>query len=658
MRKCSKCGNVLKEDQKFCIKCGTKIEDLKKNNQSPEMLASIDILQKKISRDDLNSSLYIELGDIYFENKMYNEAISEFQRALAIDKNDLNPIYKTCEAYRKIKDFTKAEKYYKKTLEIDEKSQIARLGLFWSYYDQNKLDELISLEKEIIDETKTIDFHKAMIDTYKRSGKLENAFKEMEIIYQLVPDDIENLKDLAEYFDDKNNSKKVFELHTKILSIDPKDIDSIIGIGKYHCYAKDYIKTIELFEMHLPDLNKELSCLIKFYLSYSYFQLDKTDKAINIIQKMQSASYPATQSISSKDKEIVAEAFFEISVNIEKQRDLQLAISHLEKAIEYVPENQKFSDRLNKVKLLSSDKQKKVKKKKLKIVNMSFAAIIVTIILIFSILKFLNVRNENIAWEQAQAKNTEQSYEDYIAKYPNSKYRILAIDSLQNLNRNLMDIDLIYVKGGTYQMGSNDGGKIEKPIHTVIVSDFYIGKYEVTQKEWKDIMGNNPSNWKGYNLPVENVSWKNVQKFIKKLNTKTGWNYRLPTEAEWEYAARGGNKSNGYKYSGSNDIGSVAWYNSNSNSKTHSVGGKKANELGIYDMSGNVWEWCNDWKGSYSSSSQTNPKGASSISYRVYRGGCWINNAENCRVANRNYGYADVSTYTLGFRLTRSAKLD
>ena len=208
-------------------------------------------------------------------------------------------------------------------------------------------------------------------------------------------------------------------------------------------------------------------------------------------------------------------------------------------------------------------------------------------------------------------------------------------------------------------MGSNEQND-EKPIHSVTLSDFYIGKYEVTQKEWRDIMGSNPSHFKGDNLPVEKVSWNDIQKFIKKLNTKTGLNYRLPTEAEWEYAARGGVKtqnSASQKYSGSNNINEIAWYD-NSNSKTHSVGSKKPNELGIYDMSGNVYEWCNDWyDGSYyKNSPKNNPQDASSVSNRVYRGGSWRDHAKYCRVANRfnhhqNYGYI-----ILGFRLLRSSK--
>jgi len=433
MIKCLQCGNVLKEGQKFCIKCGTKIEDVKKNNQSPEMLASIDILQKKISKDDLNSSLYIELGDIYFENKMYIEAISEFQRAFAIDKNDFNSIFKTAEAYREIKDFSKAEKNYKKALEIDKKSQIAILGLFWSYHDQNKLDELVKLEREISDETKTIDFRKTMIGIYKKLEQPENAFKEMEMIYQLDSKDIENLKDLAEYFDDRDNTKKAFELYTKINSIDPKDIVSLIKMGKYHCYAKDYIKTVELFEKHLPDLTDELASLVKFYISYSYFKLGETNKAIALVQHV---ACPNIR-LSPRDREIVAETCIELSLNGEKQNDLQMAISFMEKAVDYMPKNQKFNDRLKKLKQLSSDKQQKLKKKKLKKTNISFAAIIVAAILIFITVRFINVRNEKIAWEQAQTKNIEQSYETYLLEHPQGKHikeAIVIKDSLAWLN--------------------------------------------------------------------------------------------------------------------------------------------------------------------------------------------------------------------------------
>jgi formylglycine-generating enzyme required for sulfatase activity len=220
--------------------------------------------------------------------------------------------------------------------------------------------------------------------------------------------------------------------------------------------------------------------------------------------------------------------------------------------------------------------------------------------------------------------------------------------------KSTMPDNMVFVKGGTFQMGSNESAN-EKPIHSVTISDFYIGKYEVTQKEWREIMGTNPSRFKDCdNCPVEEVSWNDVQEYIKKLNAKTGKNHRLPTEAEWEYAARGGNQSKGYKYSGSNTISSVAWYYySTADSKTHPVGQKSSNELGIYDMSGNVSEWCSDWYSfsHYASSTSRNPSGPSSGSARVVRGGSWFNSASYCRVANRHPRSPGHRYDLIGFRL-------
>ena len=225
--------------------------------------------------------------------------------------------------------------------------------------------------------------------------------------------------------------------------------------------------------------------------------------------------------------------------------------------------------------------------------------------------------------------------------------------SLDDIMRNM-----VYVEGGTFTMGATfeqqEPDYDEKPTHRVSLSSFYIGKYEVTQALWKAVMGSNPSHWKGDNLPVENVSWNDCQTFLRKLNAMTGKNFRLPTEAEWEFAARGGNRSRGYQYSGSNVLSDVAWYADNSGSKTHNVGTKAPNELGIYDMSGNVWEWCQDWKGSYIGSAQTNPKGPSSGSYRVDRGGSWFNFAWSCRVACRYCHTPDYRYFDLGFRLALS----
>ena len=235
----------------------------------------------------------------------------------------------------------------------------------------------------------------------------------------------------------------------------------------------------------------------------------------------------------------------------------------------------------------------------------------------------------------------------------------VAKGSNQTIIVNGVSFTMIAVEGGTFQMGAtseqgSDASDGEKPVHSVTLSDYYIGETEVTQELWQAVMGSNPSRFSGNpQRPVEQVSWNDCQEFIKKLNQLTGKNFRLPTEAEWEYAARGGNKSKGYKYSGSNTIRNVAWYTDNSSSQTHDVKTKQANELGIYDMSGNVWEWCQDWYNSnyYSSSLENNPTGPASGSHRVLRGGGWLSFARSCRVSHRNYDIPGSRDGSIGFRL-------
>ena len=222
-------------------------------------------------------------------------------------------------------------------------------------------------------------------------------------------------------------------------------------------------------------------------------------------------------------------------------------------------------------------------------------------------------------------------------------------------------IEMVYVKGGCYQMGdpytsADDGQPDEKPVHEVCVDDFYIGKYEVTRGQWNSIMGRIPPSTchcDADNCPVDNVSWSEVQNFIGSFNKKSGGSkYRLPTEAEFEYAQRSGGKNE--RYSGGNDVDSVAWYGANSGDVVHPVGTKAPNGLGIYDMSGNVWEWTNDWyEGAYySHSPRNNPKGASVGSQHTKRGGCASGQPENQRVPRRD-SEPDVADPFLGFRLLR-----
>ena len=241
----------------------------------------------------------------------------------------------------------------------------------------------------------------------------------------------------------------------------------------------------------------------------------------------------------------------------------------------------------------------------------------------------------------------ENNVVDVVATMTESKGKTY-IETAKGLN-----LKMIYVEGGTFAMGSNSGESDEKPVHNVTLDSYYIGETEITQAQWRAVMGSNPSNYKGDNRPVECVSWHDAQEFCKKLSELTGKRYVLPTEAQWEYAARGGNQSKGYTYSGSNNIDEVAIYYSNSGSGHSKVKSKKPNELGIYDMSGNVWEWCSDWysSSSYSSSSQTNPQGPNSGGYRVLRGGSWFNYASYCRVAFRSYNIPSGTFNYCGFRV-------
>jgi len=225
--------------------------------------------------------------------------------------------------------------------------------------------------------------------------------------------------------------------------------------------------------------------------------------------------------------------------------------------------------------------------------------------------------------------------------------------------------EMVYVEGGTFTMGCNSEqstcNNAELPTHEVTLSSYHIGKYEITQKQWFDIMGTHPSYFANCDdCPVEQVSWYDIQTFLTKLNEKyTGYNFRLPTEAEWEYAAKGGTQSKGFVYAGSNNVDDVAWYVSNSYNMgsssadygTNAVGQKAANELGIHDMSGNVWEWCADLYGSYGSDSQTNPTGTTFGSFRVRRGGSWCYFTSGCRTAGRLYDRPSYRFYECGFRV-------
>lgn len=266
-----------------------------------------------------------------------------------------------------------------------------------------------------------------------------------------------------------------------------------------------------------------------------------------------------------------------------------------------------------------------------------------------------NKRFENVKLEEDININKQTLY-----PINNEEYAKPTVSIANNGNKiftvNGVSFEMVYVKGGMFTMGctSEQGNRCndnEKPTHNVILGNYYIGKFEVTQDLWKAVMGNNPSFFKGDNLPVDCVNWNNCQEFIRKLNQLTGLKFHLPTEAEWEYAARGGINSNGYKYSGSNNIDDVAWYYENGGNTTHPVGMKKPNELNIYDMTGNVLEWCLDWQDDYKAEDQLNPQGSSSGIYKIHRGGSWGYKELFCRIAKRGIEIPNYYDNYFGFRL-------
>lgn len=296
---------------------------------------------------------------------------------------------------------------------------------------------------------------------------------------------------------------------------------------------------------------------------------------------------------------------------------------------------------------------------------------------VFSILAFLlcvlvvNAQTDNIVRKQSQKRTTtqtstaakKQSTTTKPAKKTSAPAPTIGTSSytptVKTYEANGVSFQMVEVRGGTFTMGAtneqgSDADDNEKPAHSVTLSSYYIGKTEVTQELWQAVMGSNPSYYKGDRKPVECVSWDDCQTFISKLNSLTGKKFRLPTEAEWEFAARGGIKSKGYKYSGSNTIDDVAWYYSNSGKTTHEMGTKSPNELGLYDMSGNVYEWCNDWFGNYSSSPSNNPTGPGSGTCRVNRGGSWGIIASYCRSSFRYDCTPGNRNNRLGLRLCLS----
>lgn len=242
---------------------------------------------------------------------------------------------------------------------------------------------------------------------------------------------------------------------------------------------------------------------------------------------------------------------------------------------------------------------------------------------------------------------------EFLATFQRMENELSEFVYSQIFKVNGVEFKMMEVKGGTFRMGcdSQEARNDEMPIHFVSLSDYYIAQTEVTQELWTAVMTHNPSKFKGAQFPVEQVSWNDCQIFINKLNAITGQRFRLPTEAEWEYAAKGGNRTDGFLFAGNNQAEAVAWHNANANHSTHAVAQLKPNEALLYDMSGNVWEWCADWSANYPDANLNNPTGAARGTHRIIRGGAYNDNPRELRTTTRNRVKPEEKFSLLGFRL-------
>lgn len=614
--------------------------------------------------DPLNLDLLYEYAQFLFNNLLFKEAITISYKILALNEND----------------------------------GVAMELLYKSYSKLNMLKETLDIGKQLLAEKPTDIF--LLQELAEIAGKLNNSGLETEYFNRILviqPANTAALFNKAQNYLAENNLEQATKIFTNLHKEGQNDRITTIyaGIGKV--MDGNYTDAIKLLTPILSseisdktDINSNLGLLYLVYslcqsssglspikrwaakinyenLKQNYQPLDEqkvvfiTEFIINQSLKVVQPSTNARDQIfeltkaylpkgyfTTNSNSTIAELWFAIGNKQVDVKNLSDAVNSFQKAIDLRPNETKYQQKQSEINELLEGAQNEKSKKMKKVLVVSFAALAIIAVSVFAF-KFLQ---EKALWNEAKSLNSTAGYTKYLSGYPNGKYSSEANDSLGS-----QLLGLVFIKGGTFLMGSNDGGDNEKPVHTVTLSDFYICKYEVTQALWESIMGFNPSNFKGANLPVENVSWNDIQEFLNKLSKKTGKIFNLPTEAQWEYAA-GGGANNRTKYAGTNSENSLkdyAWISDNSNNTTHPVGSKKPNGLGLYDMSGNVWERCSDWYGDnyYANSPQNNPQGVGTGSYRVLRGGGWNGFASDCRVSDR-YGFSpDYRNSSFGFRLVR-----
>ena len=533
---------------------------------------------------------YTNKGVSNYENGNYDKAIEYFNKVL-----ELNPNY--------------AEIYFARGSIFDAK--------------ENYTSAIADYTKAIKLNRNYIEAYFNRADTYHKKKDYDNAIIDYTMAIYSDPNDEIFYFNRAEVYKDAKDYDKAIADYTVAIYLDSDYADAYKNRGDSFYNKELYDKAIADYDkaINLDSNNKESY----FNRGITYHNKELYDKAI--------ADYDKAIHLDINDKDI----YNNRGIAYHSKKDYDKAIADYSKAIQLDPN---FTNAYN---------------------------------------------NRGVAYHNKD--DYDKAITDYSKAIQLNPNFTLACDNLKSITNTSIFIPLtpqmVLVEGGTFQMGDTfgDGESDEKPVHEIrLTYDFYIGKYTVTQKEYESLMKTNPSHWKGDNLPVEQVTWFDAIKYCNALSKKealplaydeiTGnlldsnsnvtidvkkvMGYRLPTEAEWEYSARGANKSQGYRYSGSDDIYKVAWYIANSGYETHAVGSKQANELGLYDMSGNVWEWCTDWYGNYTVSRGINIYIYKDSDFRVVRGGSWYISANYVRISNRSSNMPYKSNYNLGFRLVRT----
>jgi len=707
MKTCKKCNLSFDDDKKFCKKCGDPL--ISENQIDPKNIGKKTVFEDRLKIDPLNLELLYEYAQFLFNNLIFKETITVSYKILAINENDGTARELLYKSYLKLDMLLDASEFGKQLLterptDILLLAELAKISRKLGNYDKaiEYHDKVLSLQPS----NATALHNKALI--LLKKNQLEKAIEIFKRLYQDGQKD--RITTIYAGIDKalSTDYNAAINLFVPILSnenINQKDLDNNRGflyLGYSLSQSSANILEVSqwftkidftvLKQDHHPLDEQTVVKIVEFVVNHSLIEVYPSSTSNNQFISFTESFLPKGYFTANSNSKI-ADIWYAIGNKQVELKRFADAINSFQKASDLCPNESKYKEKFAEIKkVYEADTRKKNRK-----ANIGIAAIIVSLVIIaisiftyknfeekkaYAFAKQLNTFNsyqtyldkypkgsylyetteaqEDALWDEAKGSKSVERYRNYLSFYPKGKY---STEANEKIWANYLSC--VLVLGGTFQMGNNDVNN-EQPVHSVTLRDFHIGRYEVTQRQWEDIMGNNPSYFGGYNLPINMVSWNDVQKFLLKLNSLTGENYRLPTEAEWEYAARGGKKSKGYIYAGSNNLDDVGRYIDNSfknkiipgssyNHTTYKVGSKQPNELGLYDLSGNVCEWCSDSYDKYSSNAQSNPFGPSSGFGKVIRGGSWRSNSQNCRISYRENLRPDQGYDYVGFRVVLSA---